>query len=814
MEIEFKTLIISALLHNISNFAKRANRPFSGDVSSEEDEYVHYFVENDLPLPPELSVVKNQIANLASAISNASSVSSLKTIINISEMLAGGSGRKKGNNSESTPNRLGSVFEQIELCNHAFRPPGNYFYKLAPMGAGSESVFPVAGSFDSDQETYQALFDKFLSDLNKIDVKTEFKFYLSSLISVLGKYTWCIPSAFHDSNPCVSLYDHSVTTASIAQALYIFHKESGSVPAVGDKNAKFLLMAGDLSGIQNYIFRINKSSGRGVSKIFRARSFYLQALTRSVILSIQQNLDLTPMCRLIDSGGKFVLLLPFTSDTMDKIETIDSNIQLWFRKRFKGELTMNLSCLVSASQEDLLTGNFLKKIDELNEALQNKKLQKLSGALKAEGPVIHENYNDFEGGTCSLCKVNAADEDSSKEYSSMYDVDTNICQECYEQINYIGTKLPYTDYLIYKNSEDSRVGVSLFDNIKLELSRNCPENTDDLSNILHIESLCDSCNFARTRIARHLPKVTNEELSDEKWMALLSEDEEGVIQDLKPDQPKTFNMIAKKSKKRTKDNDLKGRPLLGFYKADVDNLGLIFSMGLEESLSPAMLASLSRMMDIFFSEYIIELAKKEYPDIYAVFAGGDDLFMVGPWNHVLDFAIKMREQFSLYCAGNRDITLSGGILIAKPRLPVRKAVELAEEYLGHAKNNPSKNSLHILGETVSWEEIKELRELGVKFDKAVEEKETTFFSTSFLHRLLEYHRMYKLFTADKNKKIRFGKYLSLAHYDIGRNIVKEKANNQKELEMLYEIFAVGVTEKPKLDKLNIPLFYAINQNRK
>ena len=72
--------------------------------------------------------------------------------------------------------------------------------------------------------------------------------------------------------------------------------------------------------------------------------------------------------------------------------------------------------------------------------------------------------------------------------------------------------------------------------------------------------------------------------------------------------------------------------------------------------------------------------------------------------------------------------------------------------------------------------------------------------------------MYRKFT--RENKIKFGRYLSLAHYDIARNILSSKNPNQEELEMLYEIFVVGVSERPVLDRLNIPLFYAINSNRK
>ena len=120
--------------------------------------------------------------------------------------------------------------------------------------------------------------------------------------------------------------------------------------------------------------------------------------------------------------------------------------------------------------------------------------------------------------------------------------------------------------------------------------------------------------------------------------------------------------------------------------------------------------------------------------------------------------------------------------------------------------------MRLLNETISWSELEDLLDLGKRFDKAVEEADRTNFSMAFLYRLLEYHKMYRKFI--HGNEIGFGRYLSLAHYDIGRNIQAYRRDNQAELEMLYDIFAVGVSDRPALDRLNIPLFYAINLNRK
>ena len=40
--------------------------------------------------------------------------------------------------------------------------------------------------------------------------------YLESMLALLQKYTWCVPSAFYYDLPDVSLFDHLRTTAALA----------------------------------------------------------------------------------------------------------------------------------------------------------------------------------------------------------------------------------------------------------------------------------------------------------------------------------------------------------------------------------------------------------------------------------------------------------------------------------------------------------------------------------------------------------------------------------------------------------------------
>ncbi len=829
MEQDLKILVLGALLHDIGKFAQRARRPYSENMQGDyltsykgkpghwHTLYTDHFIEHDLPLPSELAddKTRGRIVRVASAHHRPDEDSLMEMCICAADRLSAGFDRLPDEPVDDSTgfreSRLVSIFDEIELLRHTFQPPGNAFYKLAPLTAGSDAIFPCAGKPAGPADEYEGFFDAFLSDLQSLGTDLDFRFYLAGLMSILEKYTWCIPSSSYKTLSDVSLFDHGFSAAGIAQALFIHHKASGAPLTWNDTAEKCVLAAGDLSGIQNYIFAVSRDRARGVSKIFRARSFYLQAAAQSVLIDIQRRLGLYPVCTLAASGGKFILLLPNTDDVRSRLAEIEAETQFWFLEKFKGELTLNFSRPVPLAHGDFVRERFQAKIEAVNEALEKSKYGKLRAVFKKDIAVISKGYDEREGGNCAICGIHEADPESSKSHARRESLDAGaempVCRDCFDQIHAIGAKLPKTRYLTYGETGD----IALFGGVRLKLSEKPPEN---LSNVFRVDNLTDEGGFSRVRLARHLPQITNEELKDERWFELFDSEMEPDYT-IAADQPKTFSMIAHKSKKEDGNGKLKGRSLLAFFKADVDNLGLIFSMGLREKMSSARFSALSRMLDIFFSEYLTELARKEYPDIYVVFAGGDDMFLTGPWWQVIRFAITLRKKLSAFCAGNPDITLSAGILPAKARLPVRKAVEMVEAHLERAKackeGDHVKDAVCFLKDVLIWGELEELMAMGERFDKAVEEKKRTNFSTAFLFRLLTYYRMYKKFTEEK--MISFGNYLALAHYDIGRNIIAKGQNNQEEVDMLHKIFSVGVKDRPALDKLNVPLFYAINLNR-
>ncbi|MBF0508990.1 MAG: type III-A CRISPR-associated protein Cas10/Csm1 [Deltaproteobacteria bacterium] len=690
MEIRSKLLVLSALLHDIGKFCQRVGRPYSTHLEGEYTEviggkvrflhtlYTYYFIENDLPLPKELENYRSMITRIASAHHHPNENNLEEMSIMIADRLSSTRGRIDYPRSESKnrvkKSRLASVFDTIELAEHQFAPPGSWFHNLAPLGAADETIFPRKGYPEGESEEYQDLFRKFSNELNEFDHDRPFALFFDGLVSLLEKYTWCVPSSTRNTSPDVSLFDHSTSTAGIAQSLFMFHVSNGGIPHFDDEVKKFILLAGDLSGIQDYIFSTSKSNIRGASKIFRAGSFFLQALIRSVILNVQERFNLLSVCRIMDLGGKFILLLPHLNHVLEGLDELDNEVQNWFRRRFKGRLTLSLDWSARLSQQDFFCDSFQGKLDLANDKLEAAGAKKPAKIFAGHSQIIENNYNEFEDGNCALCGMNRADAVTSKEYARMEKVNVKVCADCGARITYLGPRIPKTNYLIYKSTG----GIPLFGGLCLFLEKEVPT---DFNDVRHVDALVDGHGFHRVRPAGRLPRI--DQLGDDKLM---------------------------------------GRPLLGFLKVDVDNLCLLFSRGLDNRLSIARFCTMSRMLNLFFSDYLVHLAEREFPGIYIIYAGGDGLFSIGPWNQMVEFDVTLRKKLDAFCCRNEDITLSAGMLVTNPGLPMRPAAGLVESALeaakGYKDSNRVKNSFCFLGETVSWEEPASLPEPGLKLDKA------------------------------------------------------------------------------------------------
>ncbi|MCX7767159.1 MAG: hypothetical protein N2246_10690, partial [Candidatus Sumerlaeia bacterium] len=184
-------------------------------------------------------------------------------------------------------------------------------------------------------------FVKYLAQINFYNWQQ----FLLAVENALYVYTCTIPSSVKEI-PSVSLYDHSRTTAALASALYEYHQTNNSLYAETIKNRserKFRFLAGDFSGIQNFIFDLNISNSKGVAKILRARSFIVTALTHMAILYLHKRADIPLQNVIMEAAGRFVILIPNLQKKINQIESAYADMQKWLLNEYLGKLSLNIN---------------------------------------------------------------------------------------------------------------------------------------------------------------------------------------------------------------------------------------------------------------------------------------------------------------------------------------------------------------------------------------------------------------------------------------------------------------------------------------
>ncbi len=155
----------------------------------------------------------------------------------------------------------------------------------------------------------------------------------------------------------------------------------------------------------------------------------------------------------------------------------------------------------------------------------------------------------------------------------------------------------------------------------------------------------------------------------------------------------TFEQIASRAP---------GRPYLAYLRIDADRIGQQFRALAGD---PQRTWGLSGLLDGAFSTAVPNLIRASYPSIYPVYTGGDDLFVIGPWNEIFDFAAAWRSKFR-EISGDR-LTLLGrkGANQARQHI-LTKSDEAADALDEHAKI--PRDSIHALGATIPWAKFDEV----------------------------------------------------------------------------------------------------------
>jgi CRISPR-associated protein Csm1 len=621
--------------------------------------------------------------------------------------------------------------------------------RLATTGEARKAS-DLVGLWQDFEEKYKTLWERLGSDE---DALFEGFYYL------YHKYAWAVPCTYGERG--VSLFQQWKAIAALVFA------SGGAVRPAKD----FTLIGGDIPGIQDFVYTI---TSKGAAKGLRGRSFFIQLLGDAVVRRILADLNLCSCNVIYDAGGNFIVLGPEETEAKEVIDRIRRQVNARLVEAIQGDTALVLEAM-SVTPADLFTPSRFKDVREAFgrriAEVKNRPLRELAMGKKG-WETLFKPKGKGSRLSCAVCRIEV-DEHNSKPLERTGEVPEEaerpcICYLCdsfaelardirheklwiavTEKPEMLGTKVEPTD------GWEKLLGRMTGFHYKFSKSQLVGEG-----NILALNRLdfLDAGAHGFRLLANITPVVTEDDFN------YLREEERVAPRKMEMDMPhkediRSFSLLAHAAAAATAG----AIERVGVLRMDVDELGRVFSEGVPDLTLPK-LSALSGAMDLFFSGYLNVLVRAQAEnDLYIIYAGGDDLFIVGAWHHLPDLAEAIRNQFKAFTGNNPVLSLSGGITLEGAKFPLYRAAERAGEAEGKAKGHTrpdggAKDALCFLDTVVGWEDWGVVRQqqdeilwlIGVR-DSSEDKRRL---SRALLQVVQSIHQLYRTGLRDARRRVR------------------------------------------------------------
>ena len=294
------TAALTGLLHDVDSFAERAGQAFPAAEAARL-----------LPARWRSQAAQDERAGWAAT---------------LAALLAAGSSPSRPRAADALPpsfNQLRSIFCGLEADGRRMLLSGALYWPLQELGMVEERIFPAAPLSESESaRRMQSLWQRFAEQANLlaeafVNPATDPGLYLEGLLLLLQRFAWCVPAPRNGEWGGASLFDHARVCSALAcvladgnisnqdlRALAQPSPEERALSGVSDRvrgseRPAALLVGGDLSGVQSFLYTI---TARGAAGALRGRSFYLQLLTEAAARYTLARLGL-PATNLLYQGG-------------------------------------------------------------------------------------------------------------------------------------------------------------------------------------------------------------------------------------------------------------------------------------------------------------------------------------------------------------------------------------------------------------------------------------------------------------------------------------------------------------------------------
>ncbi len=666
-------LIIAAILHDIGKVIYREGN----DVRKHSISGYDYLKDTGITDKEILDAVKYHHAQ---SLKNADiEDNSLSYIVYMADNIASATDRRERMEEEkgfeiSAP--LESVFN---ILNHN---DGHMYYKPSFLNPDDDINYPSNTKTMFDRHYYNKIKANITNNLKGMNYNKD---YINSLIEVMEANLSYVPSSTSKNEIAdISLFDHVKLTAAIASCIYQYlmannidnYKQELFIDGKSfyEKNV-FMLYSMDISGIQKFIYTIHSENAM---KILRSKSFYLEIMMEHIIDCLLDRLHLSRANLIYSGGGHCYILIPNTEEVRTIVEKYNFEINQWFLDNYKVSLYISsgYSECSSNSLKNDPEGSYAEIFKNISKKISEQKASRYTAEQIINLNKIREKDYSRE---CRICKnVSKVDDDG-------------LCPTC-SALKLLSSKILDEKYAFFTVVSEKEPGA-------LKLPLDYYLISEDEKNLTE-RLLNNDKTFVRTYGKNKM--YTGKRVSNKLWVGNYHSD------------CNTFEDMADCSK---------GIKRIGVLRADVDNLGRAFVSGFNNEannnryVTLSRTATLSRQLSLFFKLYINSILREgEYTiednsegektiirNAVICYSGGDDLFIVGAWNEIIELAIDIQKKFALYTEGT--LTLSAGIGIYRHNYPISVIAEEVADMESMSKSKAGKAAVTLLEDGVKHKEL-------------------------------------------------------------------------------------------------------------
>ncbi len=618
---------------------------------------------------------------------------------------------------------------------------GNLAYRRSFLESDGKIHYPE--SFQS--EDGPSYYTKALKEIrNVLENNLKGEILTKRLLHVMRKVFTFVPHSKEESD--ISLYDHSRTACAVSVCMLRYLESEKSeerkewAEKISDIYARklFLLYSMDISGIQKFIYTVHS---KGALKALRARSFYLEILMEHIIDEFLDAMDLSRVNLLYSGGGHCYFLLPNTEEIKTVLNHCEEAVHRFFLEKY--DIALYMATGSSPCSANDLRNDTGESYREVFMNIAKSVAEKKSGRYTAEDILSLNRSSDRGDRECVVCRrtSNLDDENRCPVCAAIHDFSKNI--------------LEASHFIV---SENSVKGLPLpFDKRLIAVEPRELKSMERTSSPLRI--------YAKNKAA------FQEDAGIPIWIGDYHPKSEEQQYHLM-----SFEEFAEKSE---------GIKRIAVLRADVDNLGTTFVYGFGDRVNLSRTATLSGQLSLFFKFYINAILQKGHYNVFGakgnssravsiVYSGGDDLFLVGSWDDLIEAAMDIQEEFRRFSCGN--LSLSGGIGLYSDSYPVNVIAKEVEALESYSKRKPEKDAITIFdfNHRYSWEEfdkevLKEKFGVIYRFFEFSENR-----GKSFLYHLLGYME-------NLGEKINIARFIYLlARLEPDKNRPKEEQEAYRE----------------------------------